>query len=95
MPAATRLGDRCSGHKCWPPRPSITASENVIINGKGAVRTSDTYSVHCCKYACHPGQLAEGSSSVFINGLPAGRIGDAVNCGSVAAQGSENVFIGG
>lgn len=95
MPSATRLGDFCSGHGCWHPRPSITASETVWINTIGAMRLGDEYIVHCCKSKCHPGQLAEGSSSVFINGLPAGRVGDAVNCGSVAAQGSENVFIGG
>lgn len=95
MPSVTRIGDFCSGHGCWPPRPSITGSSDVFTNGLNTVRVSDGYLVHCCKYACHPGQLAQGSSSVFVNGLPIGRIGDAVNCGSVAAQGSMNVFAGG
>ncbi|WP_246658360.1 PAAR domain-containing protein [Rhizobium sp. FKY42] len=35
-----------------------------------------------------------GSASVFINGRPAGRIGDAIDCGGNAATGSSNVFIG-
>lgn len=95
MPAVTRLGDLCSGHGCWPPRPSITASPNVLVNGRGAVRLGDGYAVHCCKAACHPGNLAMGSSTVFVNGLNLGRIGDPVTCGSVVAQGSENVFAGG
>jgi uncharacterized Zn-binding protein involved in type VI secretion len=59
------------------------------------MRVGDWYMVHCCKYACHPGNLAMGSKSVFANGKPIGRIGDRVNCGSVAAQGSMNVFAGG
>lgn len=95
MPAATRLGDLCSGHGCWPPRPSITASDNVLVNSLGAVRLNDAYAVHCCHAKCHPGVLIAGSSSVFINGRKAGRIGDAIDCGSVVAQGSMNVQIGG
>ena len=33
--------------------------------------------------------------TVFINGKPAGRVGDAINCGGSASAGSGNVFIGG
>jgi uncharacterized Zn-binding protein involved in type VI secretion len=39
--------------------------------------------------------LASGSSSVFINGKEAGRVGDPVACGSSVATGSNNVFAGG
>jgi uncharacterized Zn-binding protein involved in type VI secretion len=35
-----------------------------------------------------------GSGKVFVNGKPLARIGDDVNCGSVAAQGSGDVFSG-
>ena len=38
---------------------------------------------------------AQGSQTVFINGKQAGRIGDPVSCGSVVAEGSPNVYIGG
>jgi len=38
--------------------------------------------------------IVSGSSSVFINGKPAARVGDAINCGGVIIQGSPNVFIG-
>lgn len=95
MPAVTRLGDLCSGHGCWPPRPSIDASQNVKANGIGVMRVGDPYAIHCCKAKCHGGNLVMGSSSVFVNGIAAGRIGDAVSCGSVAARGSSNVFAGG
>jgi uncharacterized Zn-binding protein involved in type VI secretion len=36
MPAVSRLGDNCTGHGCWPPRPSTGASPNVRVNGIAA-----------------------------------------------------------
>ena len=95
MPAATRLGDVCTGHGAFPPRANIAASGNVLINGKGAPRVGDAWAVHCDPGSCHGANQAVGSGSVFINGQPAARIGDAVGCGSAVAQGSPNVFIGG
>lgn len=94
MPAATRLGDICTGHGCYPPRPSIQGSGDVYTNSINQVRLGDMFDKHCCG-SCHTGNLAVGSSSVYVNGKPAGRIGDQVNCGSAVAVGSGNVFIGG
>lgn len=95
MARATRLGDNCSGHDLCPPRPLITASENVFTNGRGQARLGDEYAAHgCIEHPSHGGVLATGSQTVFVNGKRAGRIGDAVSCGSIAAQGSQNVFIG-
>lgn len=95
MPAATRLGDECTGHGCWPPRPNDEASPNVFYNGIPAHRKGDHWPTHCCGPACHDSNCAEGSSNVFVNGKEAARIGDPVACGSAIAQGSPNVFIGG
>ncbi|MDE1463256.1 PAAR domain-containing protein [Spartinivicinus poritis] len=76
MPAATRLGDICTGHGCFPPRPSITGSANVLINGRPAIKAGDMYMPHGCPNCPpHPGSLAAGSSSVTINGSAAGRWG--------------------
>ena len=94
MPAATRLGDVCTGHDCFPPRLSIEASDNVFINGIGAHRIEDAWETHCCTIICHDAVAAEGSSTVFINGKAAVRIGDMISCGSVSAQGSPSVFFG-
>ena len=94
MPSVTRLGDICTGHGCFPPRPSDSASPNVFINGIALHRQSDSWSVHCCG-VCHGSVLASGSSTVYVNNLQAGRVGDPVACGSSVAQGSENVFFGG
>jgi uncharacterized Zn-binding protein involved in type VI secretion len=94
MPAATRLGDICTGHGCFGPRVCDSASTNVFINGKGVHRVGDHWVTHCCGPSCHDSVCVSGSSTVFINGVPAARIGDAIGCGSVIAQGSSDTFIG-
>ncbi len=96
MSAATRLGDLDTGHDACPPTALVTASGDVIINGKGAGRVGDTYAPHGCDvHPSHAGHIASGSATVFINGKQAARIGDSVSCGGSVAQGSPNVFIGG
>ncbi len=96
MPNATRLGDNDTGHDACPPRALVSASGDVIINGKGAGRVGDSYAVHgCVNHPGHSGVIASGSSSVFINGRAAGRIGDPVSCGGSVTEGSGNVIIGG
>jgi uncharacterized Zn-binding protein involved in type VI secretion len=49
---------------------------------------------HCCTIVCHDAVAVEGSSTVFINGKAAVRIGDMLSCGSASAEGSPNVFFG-
>ena len=93
MPAVTRLGDKCTGHDGYPPRPSITASSNVRANGKGIVTVGDGYDKHC-KKSCHTGVLSSGSGSVKVNGKPVGRTGDDISCGSKVGEGSPNVRCG-
>ena len=100
MPGVARLGDKCTGHDCFPARKSISGSPNVFINGIPALRVRDAFETHCCTHdemphGCHDGTLQEGSSSVYVNGQPLGRIGDKVSCGSTVAEGSGNVFAGG
>ena len=100
MPAATRLGDICTGHACFPSRNSIAGSSNVFVNGIPWHRQNDGWSVHCCTHpdvphGCHDSVLASGSKTVYVNGKQAGRIGDPVACGSSVATGSKNVFAGG
>lgn len=95
MPAITRLGDPCTGHGCFPGRPSTSASGNVFVNGIAVHRQGDSWSSHCCGPSCHGGALASGSGTVFVNGKMIGRIGDPVDCGSAVAVGSGNVFAGG
>lgn len=97
MPAVTRLGDSCSGHGCWPPRPSTGASPDVFVNGIAVHRQGDAWAPHTCPTIpeTHDSVLASGSSTVYVNGKQIGRIGDPVVCGSTVATGSANVFAGG
>lgn len=93
----TRLGDSCTGHGSFPPRPSSSGSPNVFVNGIPAHRQGDAWSPHGSPSPSppHGGSLAAGSSTVYCNGVQLGRIGDPVDCGSAVAQGSPNVFAGG
>lgn len=95
MPAITRLGDYCTGHGCFPPRPNVEGSGNVNVNGIPVHRETDMWGGHCCPPTCHSSLLSSGSSTVYVNNLQCGRIGDPVACGSLSAQGSPDVFAGG
>lgn len=96
MPQATRLGDNDTGHDACGPTALVSASSDVIINGKDAGRVGDSYAAHgCIVHPSHSGVIASGSGTVFINGKAAGRIGDPVSCGGSVAEGSSNVIIGG
>lgn len=98
MPPAARLQDTCTGHGCFPSRPCIGGcSPNVSHNYRLAQKIGAIYDKHCCgdPIVCHKGKLACGSGTVSINGLPAGRVGDCIDCGSNVQTGSSNVTIGG
>lgn len=94
MPSAIRVGDMCSGHDGYPPRPCVSGSNNVFINKLPAHRTGDAWASHC-KRSCHTSVMAAGSPTVFVNGIPMARNGDPVVCGSVAVGGSGDVFANG
>lgn len=72
-------------------------SPNVFVNGIPWSRQGDVNTPHLLPPApcpTHAAPIAVGSTSVFVNGKGAGRVGDAISgCTSVAA-GSPNVFCG-
>jgi len=96
--AVARLGDLSSGHFPWPARPNDQASPNVFVNKKGWHRFGDHWAIHCAPVGgCHDGYLVHGAPGVFVNGKPAGRIGDLISCSphdEFVDQGSPNVFCG-
>lgn len=95
MPGITLLSDVCTGHDCFSSRVSDTASVDVFVEGRGIHRQTDHWSTHCCpNHGCHDSILAVGSTSVFVNGLGCGRIGDMIECGSMVSTGSATVFAG-
>jgi uncharacterized Zn-binding protein involved in type VI secretion len=96
MPAATRVGDADVAHCSGMTR--AVGSPNVYVNGIPWSRQGDVNTVHLLPGApcpSHAASIAVGSTTVFVNGKGAGRVGDAISgCTSVAA-GSSNVFAGG
>jgi len=70
-----------------------SASPNVFTNSRPAAYATASTNA-CSKHNPLP-LVAEGSGSVFINGLPAARKQDAITCGAKIDEGSNNVFIGG
>ncbi len=92
MPAAGRLGDQCTGHGGFPPRPSTSAQSLVKVNGIPLLVVGSTFASHKSGKKSHGGTLAAGSTLAKIDGVPLARIGDPVACGSALAEGSDFVF---
>lgn len=90
-------GAYCSGHACWPPRQNVSGScsTDVFAEGSGVIRLGDAWNIHVCDDDVHAGIVNAGSGSVFVNGKPVARIGDAIDCGSIIARGCATVHAGG
>ncbi len=94
-----RMGiDVCSGHPegptYYPPRPAITGSPNVFVNGFPAVRVTDQWAPHTNLIKVHSGVSVGGSATVFCNGVPLVRQTDQIDCSSIVMTGSVTVFAG-
>ncbi len=74
---------------------SVACSMNVFINGIPAAHAIPANLVSCGKHIPPMPFIAAGSDSVFINAIPAHRVGDSSTCGAKTHTGSSNVFIGG
>jgi len=99
MPVASRIGDALStGHGC--DETTTIADSNtdhtVLANSIPIIVVGAPTVVHSVPPVCapHTAITNSGSSSVFINGISACRIGDSTDSGSMIS-GSGNVFIGG
>jgi len=95
VPAATRIGDADVPHCSGMTR--AVGSPDVFVNSIAWSRQSDVNTPHLLPPAVcptHAAPIATGSTTVFVNSLGGGRIGDAISsCTSVAA-GSPDVFAG-
>ena len=95
MPAATRIGDADVPHCSGMVRAE--GSPDVFVNGIPWSRQGDVNTPHLLPgVPCptHAAPIAVGSSSVFINGRGAGRVGDAISACTSVAAGSPDVFCG-
>lgn len=96
MPAATRIGDADIPHCSSMTRAE--GSPNVFVNSIPWSRQSDKNTVHLrpgSPCPAHAAPIATGSSTVFVNILGAGRVGDGITGCTAVAAGSPNVFAGG
>lgn len=96
MPAVTRIGDNDVTHCSGMSRAE--GSGNVFCNGIAVSRQGDKNTVHLKPPApCTPHSvpITTGSTTVFVNGVGCGRVGDAVSSCTSVAVGSNNVFAGG
>ena len=90
-----RLTDYSSGHDACPPRPLMTASEDVFVNSRGCSRLNDLYHVHSCSaHPPHYDYIREASNTVFVNSRPIGRLYDPLWMYGYAAEASDDVFSG-
>ena len=95
MPAGTRIGDADVPHCSGMTR--AVGSPNVFVNSIPWSRQSDVNTVHLLPPAVcppHAAPIATGSTTVFVNSLGAGRIGDGISACTSVAAGSPNVFAG-
>lgn len=93
--AADDHGNDCCSHAV--EGPAREGSNNVFINGLGALRKNDR-GIHSTCCGPNTWKTDQCSASVFINGRGAVRKTDAtLHCGGPGQMqtGSDNVFIGG
>lgn len=87
MPYVTLLGHLCTGHGCYPSRPSTQGEPRFTVGGIPVHLQTHSWASHCCGPVCHGGHLAQGSARFTVGGLEVGRVGDPVDCGSQVLEG--------
>ena len=98
MAAVCRIGDADVTHCTGMTRAA--GSSNVFVNGLPVSRQGDNNTPHLLppnKPPCpgHSAGITTGSTTVRINGLGCGRVGDGISGCTSVASGSSNVFAGG
>ena len=89
--AGKYIGEGSMGSPCGN---FVTGSPNVMINHRPATMTL-VATAACADHSGTP-PLATGAATVFINGKPAGRLGERVGCSALAVgPASPDVMIGG
>ena len=94
MPAAVNKKSKTRGHppKHGPLSP-VKVSTDVFVEGAGAARKTDLCGAHPPSFTPNT-KITQGSSTVAINGLPAARVGDKLDCGDSFVKGADAVNIG-
>jgi uncharacterized Zn-binding protein involved in type VI secretion len=96
MKPVARINDTSIGHNGFPSSIATSGSTNVFVNGRGALRVTDSFTPHSKtegdNVIYHNAIVSSsGSPSVFVNGKPLCRVGDNLSCGDTVGTGSGNV----
>ncbi|WP_340616877.1 PAAR domain-containing protein [Xenorhabdus entomophaga] len=83
MGNVVKIGDIGTEHDDCSATLVITGASTVKVDGAYLARQGDVLASHCS----HSRAIASGSGSVFIEGKPAARTGDAVDCGGIVIGG--------
>lgn len=96
MPAVTLKGHSCTGHGCWPPRPSSQGDLKFTVGSIPVHCEGHAWAAHTCPDIpeTHASVLSAGAPRFTIGGRQLGRIGDPVACGSSVAQGEARFTVG-
>ncbi|EOS92585.1 YD repeat-containing protein [Erwinia tracheiphila PSU-1] len=91
--------ERLEAASSWLIGGPVTAELITMAGGHGGIKRDVDFpeapgDTSTCKEG-KPPRIAQGSGSVFINGQPAARKDDKLECSAIIKTGSENVFIGG
>lgn len=101
-PALYTPFDMTTGHGPWPPVGYISASPNVMINGRFVHKVGDTTLPHYAALSIppdlHSDTISTGSPTVMVNGTPMAVIGSLLTspvgpAGVVAAAGAFTVVV--
>ena len=71
----------------------LEGSANVVIEHQPAARAGMDHAT--CDHGHPPTLIAEGSSTVFVNGRPLGRLGDPAQCAAHLRSSATTVIVGG
>lgn len=86
-----------SGRRCQSPLETATGtcSDNVFVNGYGAVRKGHIVAAHPASgCSTDESQLTTYSGSVFANNNEIARLGDQYTSDNTITSGSTNIFAG-
>lgn len=81
------------GARCSPASQVYRASPDVFINGLPVHRVTDGWETHTDGSDAHSAETVEGVHGFTVNGKQVAMTGCVVSCGSMTAQGSDNVFV--
>ncbi|EAS1760890.1 type VI secretion system PAAR protein [Salmonella enterica] len=88
MPTAARLNDKGTQHDSYYETVIITSSLMIFIDRLPVARMGGPLTPHSKpEHPPHPRKIAGGSSTAFIDDLPAARTGDGMDCDGVVIGG--------